>query len=41
MLDEADRLFEETLQIKMREIIDKLGQLKQIILATATLDNNF
>lgn len=41
VLDEADRLFEDTLLLKMNSIIESLPSLKQIILATATIDNNF
>lgn len=41
VLDEADRLFEDTLLVMMREIIGQLPELKQIVLATATIDNKF
>ena len=41
ILDEADRLFEETLLPSMREIMENMPDIKQIILATATVDDNF
>lgn len=41
VLDEADRLFEDTLLLEMQGIIAELPQIKQFVLATATIDNNF
>ena len=41
VLDEADRLFEESLLNDMKEIIGSIEEIKQMVLATATLDDNF
>jgi superfamily II DNA/RNA helicase len=41
VLDEADRLFEDTLLVEMKDIFSKLPHIKQFVLATATIDNNF
>lgn len=41
VLDEADRLFEESLIGEMRGIVGVMGGLRQIVLATATIDENF
>lgn len=38
VLDEADRLFEERLLPNMKDIIQSLPALNQILLATATID---
>lgn len=41
VLDEADRLFDESLLEDMEKIILKMTDLKQLILDTATIDNKF
>jgi superfamily II DNA/RNA helicase len=41
VLDEADRLFEERLLPKMRSITEQMSSLKQVLLATATIDEHF
>jgi ATP-dependent RNA helicase DDX49/DBP8 len=41
VLDEADRLFEESLTESMRAIVKLTNNVNQILLATATIDNNF
>lgn len=41
VLDEADRLFDESLLEEMEKIILKMSSLKQLILDTATVDNKF
>lgn len=41
VLDEADRLFEEKLLPSMRSIIAAMPALRQALLATATIDENF
>ena len=41
VLDEADRLFEETLLPDMKNILSNIDEIKQIVLATATIDENF
>lgn len=38
VLDEADRLFEERLLPSMKTIVKSMPDLKQIMLATATID---
>jgi superfamily II DNA/RNA helicase len=38
VLDEADRLFEEKLLPNMRSIIKAMPELRQALLATATID---
>lgn len=41
VLDEADRLFEEKTLPNMRSIMQAMPNLKQCVLATATIDSNF
>ena len=41
VLDEADRMFEEKNMPNMMTIIKSMKGLKQILLATATIDENF
>lgn len=41
VLDEADRLFEEKMMPNMRTIIKSMPALRQALLATATIDENF
>ena len=41
VLDEADRLFEERLLPNMQNIIKEMPNLRQTMLATATIDENF
>lgn len=41
VLDEADRLFEERILPKMRAITAHMPDLKQVLLATATIDEHF
>jgi superfamily II DNA/RNA helicase len=41
VLDEADRLFEEKMLPNMRSIIKAMPSLRQALLATATIDENF
>jgi ATP-dependent RNA helicase DDX49/DBP8 len=41
VLDEADRLFEEKMLPNMRSIISAMPALRQTLLATATIDENF
>jgi ATP-dependent RNA helicase DDX49/DBP8 len=41
VLDEADRLFEEHLLPNMQRIIQAMPSLRQALLATATIDENF
>ena len=41
VLDEADRLFEERLLAPMRKIIQAMSSLRQALLATATIDDQF
>lgn len=38
VLDEADRLFEERLLPKMKSIVGSMPSLRQVLLATATID---
>lgn len=41
VLDEADRLFEERLLPKMKSIVGAMPTLRQVLLATATIDEQF
>lgn len=41
MLDEADRLFEERMLPSMHAIIGAMPALEQVLLATATIDEQF
>ena len=41
VLDEADRLFEEKLLPNMQSIVQAMPALRQALLATATIDENF
>jgi superfamily II DNA/RNA helicase len=41
VLDEADRLFEEKVLPDMQSIIKAMPSLRQTLLATATIDENF
>lgn len=41
VLDEADRLFEESLLPCMQAIVHNMPDIKQVVLATATIDENF
>jgi superfamily II DNA/RNA helicase len=41
VLDEADRLFEEKLLPNMQSIVQAMPSLRQTLLATATIDDNF
>jgi len=41
VLDEADRLFEERLLPNMHSIIEAMPVLEQVLLATATIDEQF
>lgn len=41
VLDEADRLFEEKLLPSMRSIVEAMPGVRQALLATATIDENF
>jgi superfamily II DNA/RNA helicase len=41
VIDEADRLFDDTILPDLRKIIDYLPKKKQVILATATINEKF
>lgn len=41
VLDEADRLFEESLLDEMKDILKAANSINQFVLATATIDENF